>query len=126
MTDHNGWPPTVPLFVAVGHVLLLAVIPERVTFELPATPALLLVTGAELLFLGILIASALRSPPRARGVMSILSGVVGLFVLLLASLSLTDQLWFLAIIFSSVVAVIGYGIHRVELVRTGQVTGGER
>lgn len=116
MTDVRAvaWPP---LVVAVGHVLLLPVVPDGFLAAGPTGWRLL--AGAEAAMLAVLVGSALRTTRRA--VLPLVAATLGLFGLVFAGLVATDRIWPVALLLVATVAVIGYGLHRYELVHTGQV-----
>ena len=97
--------PSVPYFIAAGHVALLALFPDGIALDTAA--------GIELAML----AAAVSSVPGTRSWLRETGAVVGfaavLFGIAGVAVRATGDLWPAALALLAVVGLYGYGLHRV-------------
>lgn len=104
-----------PYAIAVGHLLLAALVPT-----VPPLPALAAVElGTLLLLAG---DAGVTAGPGRRSIAGLVA-FGGLLAALGAARSVTEELWLLAAALVGVTAVAAYGLHRYERVRMGLVEG---
>lgn len=101
--------------VAFGHLALAALVPE--------TPAVAPLLAAELGLFAMLVAPARRQKRSLELAAATLLGVVALGVLVRTGLDRFDALWPTAALLALAVALLAYGLHRYELLATGQLEG---
>jgi hypothetical protein len=116
----SDWPPFPPLAFATGHVLLLPLDPDT-SLALSPSPGLLALLAGEAVLVAALVLPSLRTPPRLRRFGTVSLAMLGLVGVVLGTLALTDRLWMVATALLLVTGTLCYGVHRYELLVTGQV-----